>query len=284
MKPIGQINLEVQHIFGKETFIKKREFSELTNILDENDTILDVVACTKIKPSAMAGILVTTNDKILFISHSVFTGVKKNEFQFTNILDINSSKGMMFSKLGLKYESSEIEFDYILNKYVQHTIEQIEIRIKNVKEVKIEKQLIEENNVELTPLEKIKFRKYLGEQGGMTISEVDNFLNVTPQDEVNEIIKGFKKSSVGLSRQEVPVQKIQSARHTQVVKIVNDDPTLPTCPKCKSKQVNLGKQGFGVGKAFVGAVLTGGIGLLAGGINKNKLVLTCLNCGHHWTK
>jgi Bacterial PH domain len=284
MKPIGQINLEVENIFGKETFIKKKEFSELTNLLDESDTILDVVSCTKIKPSAMAGILVTTNNRILFITHSVFSGTKKNEFQFANILDINSSKGMMFSKLGLKYENNEIEFDYILNKYVQHTVQQIELRIKNAKEVKIEEKLIQENNVELTPLEKIKFKKFLGEQGGMTISEVDNFLSVTPQNEIHEIIKDFKKSSTGHLKQDISVPKIQSTPQTQVVKVMNDDPTLPTCPKCKSKQVNIGKQGFGVGKAFVGAVLTGGIGLLAGGINKNKLILTCLNCGHHWTK
>ena len=284
MKPIGQINLEVENIFGKETFIKKKEFLELKNLLDESDTILDVVTCTKIKPSAMAGILVTTNNKILFISHSVFSGIKKNEFQFSNILDIYSSKGMMYSKLGLKYENNEIEFDYILNKYLQHSVQQIELRIKNVKEAKIEEKLIQENDVQLTPLEKIKFKKFLGEQGGMTISEVDNFLDVTPQDEVDEIIKDFKKSSTGLSTQDIPVPKIQNTPHTQVVKVMNDDPTLPTCPKCKSKQVNLGKQGFGVGKAFVGAVLTGGIGLLAGGINKNKLVLTCLNCGHRWTK
>ena len=56
------------------------------------------------------------------------------------------------------------------------------------------------------------------------------------------------------------------------------------CPKCNSKQITYNKQGFGVGKALVGAVLTGGIGLLAGGINKNKIILTCLKCGHTWNR
>lgn len=41
-----------------------------------------------------------------------------------------------------------------------------------------------------------------------------------------------------------------------------------------------GKQGFGYGKAVAGAVLLGGVGLLAGGIGANKTVVTCLNCGY----
>lgn len=52
------------------------------------------------------------------------------------------------------------------------------------------------------------------------------------------------------------------------------------CPRCKSTQLSANKQGFGVGKALTGAVLTGGIGLLAGGINSNKVNITCLQCGH----
>lgn len=36
------------------------------------------------------------------------------------------------------------------------------------------------------------------------------------------------------------------------------------CPKCGSSQLVANKKGFGAGKALTGAVLTGGIGLLAG--------------------
>ena len=52
------------------------------------------------------------------------------------------------------------------------------------------------------------------------------------------------------------------------------------CPKCGSPSLSGGKQGFGVGKAVAGAVLFGGVGLLAGGIGANKTVVTCLNCGY----
>jgi len=52
------------------------------------------------------------------------------------------------------------------------------------------------------------------------------------------------------------------------------------CPKCGSTSLSGRKQGFGLGKAVAGAVLLGGVGLLAGGIGANKTVVTCLNCGY----
>lgn len=54
------------------------------------------------------------------------------------------------------------------------------------------------------------------------------------------------------------------------------------CPKCNSTQITINKKGFSVGKAVAGAVLTGGIGLLAGGIGSNKIIITCLACGHQF--
>lgn len=54
------------------------------------------------------------------------------------------------------------------------------------------------------------------------------------------------------------------------------------CPKCNSNQLSANKKGFSGKKAVVGAALTGGVGLLAGTIGSNKIVITCLNCGHQW--
>lgn len=52
------------------------------------------------------------------------------------------------------------------------------------------------------------------------------------------------------------------------------------CPYCGSSNLTTNTKGFGVGKALTGAVLTGGIGLLAGFIGSNKVKITCLKCGH----
>jgi len=51
------------------------------------------------------------------------------------------------------------------------------------------------------------------------------------------------------------------------------------CPKCNSENLSADKKGFSGKKAVVGAIVTGGIGLLAGTIGSNKIMITCLNCG-----
>lgn len=54
------------------------------------------------------------------------------------------------------------------------------------------------------------------------------------------------------------------------------------CPKCNSTQWTANKKGFSGKKAVAGAILTGGIGLLAGTIGSGKVVMTCLACGHQF--
>jgi hypothetical protein len=54
------------------------------------------------------------------------------------------------------------------------------------------------------------------------------------------------------------------------------------CPKCDSTQLSANKKGFSGKKAVGGAILTGGIGLLAGTIGSNKIIITCLACGNQF--
>ena len=51
------------------------------------------------------------------------------------------------------------------------------------------------------------------------------------------------------------------------------------CPKCGSDKLTANEKGFSAGKAIVGGVLTGGIGLIAGFHGKGKVNITCLSCG-----
>lgn len=63
-------------------------------------------------------------------------------------------------------------------------------------------------------------------------------------------------------------------------KISNGD--ILKCPKCNSTQLTADKRGFNSGKAVAGAVLTGGVGLLAGLHGKDRLVVYCMSCGSKW--
>jgi len=54
------------------------------------------------------------------------------------------------------------------------------------------------------------------------------------------------------------------------------------CPKCGSTQLTTDKKGFSGKQAVGGAILTGGIGVLAGTIGSNKIIITCLACGNQF--
>jgi ribosomal protein S27E len=63
---------------------------------------------------------------------------------------------------------------------------------------------------------------------------------------------------------------------------MNTNPEKIKCAKCGSYQLTANKVGFSGAKALGGAVITGGIGLLAGTIGSSKIKITCLTCGHHF--
>jgi stress response protein SCP2/tellurite resistance protein len=55
------------------------------------------------------------------------------------------------------------------------------------------------------------------------------------------------------------------------------------CPRCHSTNIRSGQKGFGIGKAAIGGLILGPVGLLGGFIGKNQLKFTCNSCGNSWS-
>ncbi len=57
------------------------------------------------------------------------------------------------------------------------------------------------------------------------------------------------------------------------------DNNVVRCPRCGSTSITAHKKGFGLAKGAAGVFTFGAYGVLAAGIGKNKVLITCLNCG-----
>jgi len=60
----------------------------------------------------------------------------------------------------------------------------------------------------------------------------------------------------------------------------NDEKPLKC--SCGSTQLTADKKGFGLGKAAIGGIAFGPIGLLGGFLGSGKIKVTCLKCGRSW--
>lgn len=98
-----------------------------------------------------------------------------------------------------------------------------------------------------------------------------------------KISSGNKKEvkSRGKIKEET-VMKLEEQVQTKTDTIDRSDDVLH-CFKCGSSQLSANKKGFGLGKAAVGGLLTGEVGLLGGFIGSRKVKITCLRCGYSWT-
>ena len=79
-------------------------------------------------------------------------------------------------------------------------------------------------------------------------------------------------------------QKAKFVERQEAKAKLPDRSTPVTCPGCKStNSFSTTNKGFGLGKAAVGGLLFGPVGLLGGLLGSNKTLVTCIKCGCRWS-
>ena len=91
-----------------------------------------------------------------------------------------------------------------------------------------------------------------------------------------------KKSEVDREMKTEREMETAMQSHPRGVAALYDSDSPVRCPACGSTQVSSGKKGYDAGSGCCGAILVGPLGLLCGAVDANKLMVTCLKCGHTW--
>ncbi len=96
-----------------------------------------------------------------------------------------------------------------------------------------------------------------------------------------DISKDLAEKSMDVAKEKREDKKQEKQEFKDKIKQM-DKEGIVYCPKCYSTDITANKKGVGVGKAVVGGLVAGPIGLLAGGIGRNKIEVSCLKCGNTW--
>jgi ribosomal protein S27E len=106
-----------------------------------------------------------------------------------------------------------------------------------------------------------------------------------------ESIEAMKKAKLEKDKKKLEntkeMERLRNAGRTvlpseQVSYQSDHDSNAVRCPKCGSTSITANKKGFSLAKGALGVATVGAYGAVAAGHGKNKVLVTCLNCGKQW--
>ena len=130
----------------------------------------------------------------------------------------------------------------------------------------------------------VDIEKQIEERNQAELARKEMILNMSPDE--RDIY--YREQQLALQRKMLQAQSVSIQQQNQQIKIQNKQfGSIAKCPRCGSTSLSGQKKGYGVVKGALGSAalgaMTGGIGAIvglgAGNIGRNKVNVTCLNCG-----
>lgn len=119
---------------------------------------------------------------------------------------------------------------------------------------------------------------YLFTCGLFFIGWIYDFIMILVDDDTCSYVKATKPV---MKPKITPKPAVVNKTPSPKVRITPSQPNnIPCCPKCRSTALAANKRGFSLGKGIVGSMVNLPVGIAAGMIGKNKIEITCLNCGY----
>lgn len=220
-------------------------------------------------------------ENISFISLSIIVifGTSFLFFVITLVVNLSSNNK---NKVVIKKNTMN------LSDYINSTVEEksVDYAINEIRENK----LIGINSLHTKPATPQKEIQVSKEFVYVEISKLNEAINkgLVDRDIIDKIInsQNLGKSQIHIPKNRLDeiLQKLKSNKtpiYTEAKVVSNIDEPI-RCPKCSSTQITAEKKGYSSGKALAGALVTGGIGLLAGFHGSGNIKVICLKCGNSW--
>lgn len=114
-------------------------------------------------------------------------------------------------------------------------------------------------------------------------------LNYSVTNTQQQSMMSNEELKLRMQAQQMQIQQQQLQMQAQQLQLQQQQfNSMVKCPKCGSTSISANKKGYGVVKGGLGALALGGatfgigtvIGAGLGNIGRNKVICTCMNCGH----
>lgn len=121
------------------------------------------------------------------------------------------------------------------------------------------------------------------QKSGFATGVINIELSSGVKAEITDVVNNKKSiEAYDLIMTKINVNEEAHGNSASNISTITEESNEVVCPKCHSKQIATNRKGFGLGKAVVGGVLLGPVGLLGGFIGSGKVKITCIKCGHTW--